>query len=1016
MANHLIIGLGGTGGKILREIRKRIYEEYRSNEPGNGVYVDYLYVDSSPADLNNKSDWRILGQNVHLLPAQKVSIHGADAKVLDELHLHPNIHSFISESELPLFGNIRGLVGTGIGGQRRRLGRFLFANSVREFNNSLNRRVLELQKKSNEAAVTFHICAGLAGGTGSGSIIDAIAQIRKTYHSVVNGNNAYKIVLYLYVPETVVANPSFDANYYQANGYAALCELNSMSVGAYRPFDVSGEQRDEQGRVKRLLEGQESFEVAYLFSNQNEVGQILDISTELPRTVADYIFQSVISAGRSIQMERIVDCENNGKDAEKDGEREVHSRKFMTFGVKRIEYPETEIEEFISYSFARQAARQLKYNKWIDGIGYDELSIDQIGTGFITEIQEKKKQEELWLSDKYMTLSKPFFESDATRKWKVFDDQWSTTTERFAEDCRTEAEKRNWLSKFTEMCELLYNENFRGQGVRRFFDLQMGEKKGYAVEVRRHIEDILFSEWYSGYKSLLEVEKYLMLIITDCEEKTKKYKEKVANMETALDQEIIPEANRCLAEWAEINWLKEIFGKSTKVFEGYKNALREKYILKTTLEGYRYANVLIQEVGIELSGLLTNVRLVKDLLTFVLDQAEEECKSKCRKEPAGIDEKIVKKYDPQQVREITANAVVDIDRQKLNAQEVRNGIVEVLGNDARRDFAALNEKLDVNTLQDIFSNICLRNAKAMMDDVANTNSTMRLSKVNILEKIKNEYNTDEKLENFITSIIRSANCYLTFNGNEINKGGVARSTLFRFVQLVIPKYEDPFREKFIQMFAQCCPGFDAKLDCSESGKENRIVVVAAASGFPLRFVANLTHLGEVYKGKFIGNEAEVKLNKMVLHTEGDGSRLAPLFDESIGEKTKKITPTAMLLFAMGLPADVQDTQTGERYKGLMVKNEMGFITNNIKLGTNAVQAIKHLATNSRDADIVTQMVEEKLVTDYLHNDKKVELQKALAELINTDFLAACSGNIQNPEFKAYNAVALKLITEKLTTK
>lgn len=41
MANHLIIGLGGTGGKVIRELRKRIYEEFRSNEPGNGVFIDY---------------------------------------------------------------------------------------------------------------------------------------------------------------------------------------------------------------------------------------------------------------------------------------------------------------------------------------------------------------------------------------------------------------------------------------------------------------------------------------------------------------------------------------------------------------------------------------------------------------------------------------------------------------------------------------------------------------------------------------------------------------------------------------------------------------------------------------------------------------------------------------------------------------------------------------------------------------------------------------------------------------
>lgn len=38
MANHLIIGLGGTGGKVLRELRKRVYEEFHGNDPGNGVF------------------------------------------------------------------------------------------------------------------------------------------------------------------------------------------------------------------------------------------------------------------------------------------------------------------------------------------------------------------------------------------------------------------------------------------------------------------------------------------------------------------------------------------------------------------------------------------------------------------------------------------------------------------------------------------------------------------------------------------------------------------------------------------------------------------------------------------------------------------------------------------------------------------------------------------------------------------------------------------------------------------
>lgn len=61
MANHLVIGLGGTGGSVLRALRKRIYEEFRSNDPKGSANIEYLYVDSSLADLNNEEDWQTLG-------------------------------------------------------------------------------------------------------------------------------------------------------------------------------------------------------------------------------------------------------------------------------------------------------------------------------------------------------------------------------------------------------------------------------------------------------------------------------------------------------------------------------------------------------------------------------------------------------------------------------------------------------------------------------------------------------------------------------------------------------------------------------------------------------------------------------------------------------------------------------------------------------------------------------------------------------------------------------------------
>ena len=44
MSNHLIIGLGGTGGKVLREFRKRVYEEFRSNEPGGDSLTIFMLI------------------------------------------------------------------------------------------------------------------------------------------------------------------------------------------------------------------------------------------------------------------------------------------------------------------------------------------------------------------------------------------------------------------------------------------------------------------------------------------------------------------------------------------------------------------------------------------------------------------------------------------------------------------------------------------------------------------------------------------------------------------------------------------------------------------------------------------------------------------------------------------------------------------------------------------------------------------------------------------------------------
>ena len=127
VANHLIIGLGGTGGKIIRSFRKAVFQAFRK-EDADGVNLGYLYVDSS-AEMMAIDDpsWKILGTSVQLNKRSQLLIQEANlASRLDNIDNYPGIKPWIGDPAQwkDVLGSI---IGVTLGGQKRRLGRFLFA-------------------------------------------------------------------------------------------------------------------------------------------------------------------------------------------------------------------------------------------------------------------------------------------------------------------------------------------------------------------------------------------------------------------------------------------------------------------------------------------------------------------------------------------------------------------------------------------------------------------------------------------------------------------------------------------------------------------------------------------------------------------------------------------------------------------------------------------------------------------------------------------------------------------------
>lgn len=1028
MANHLFIGLGGTGGKVLRELRKRVYEEFRSNAPGNGIYLDYIYVDSSPADLEDRTGWSVLGKSVHLGKAQKVNINGISTSVLQNINLYPGLKGFLSQSDLQMMQQeMGGLISAGIGGQRRRLGRTLIANNICDKNNPSNFEqtvrgaVGRLQDDSKDNNVTFHICAGLAGGTGSGSIIDTIAQIR-TWFPYQEDTHAFKIRLFLYTPERTLVSARYDAGFYQANGYAALQELNALSIGEYHPTDVTGQQDIFTGEIRRLLDNQDAFEAAYVYTNVNEQGTVLDLAQGLPSAVADFIFQTTVGSGMAGQLNRLVGCENDGADPERNqaGEK-AHSRKFLSFGITRVEFPETEIREFMTYTYALQAARQLTFNKWQEGIGYGERTIDEVGMGFADEIKDKKNRESLMLSNNYLTLAKPIVESPATKRWRLFEETWERRTQADADDVQTTIDKKSWLGEFGKRCDEFFNTQFRQHGVVEFFKIQRQELRGYARTIRRHIEKKLFDEWASGAndtKSILEIEKYTRLLIADCNDRIAAFEQQRARMEEELTN-ISEQIQAINVEWNEIGWLRDaITNASTKVFSKYKTAKSDYCSTATRAEAYSYAKELLQNVIIELNKMLDGILHFKDELNAINEEVLRQADSKCQTNEEQSDADI-KKYDAEGVRSISRQFISDREKMSSNAATIRQRMVQNLGEDGDHTFANLYDKTDYETAVGIFLDVCQENAVRAMQDAADQDPLNKMVGVNIMEKLRQELTTDEKLEKFVKLVTSTSKSYVQLDPKEtamVIPGNTG--AMMPMVQLCIPQTDErtnDFKKKLVQAFVQNVPGFEPKLDIATNYKDNEIVVISANAGFPLRFLANVKECKKKYDALVTPQNGKCTLNRMVLHTESFEKSLPAIFERTPDEIKAEIVKPLMLAYLLGIIKEQQNPQTGAKFDAIGVPDDnLGDIQWK-ELGKGIADSWDILGRNETLANLLQDLVRKELSVKARSNDQKAALRKALGQFLQQVILPSplCENNQFNPNYPKFRNWAVEITQTEL---
>lgn len=375
--NYLLIGLGGTGGRILRELRIRFHEE-RNALPGN---IGFLYVDSGK-ELMRPEDplWLTRnGYHVCFYPSEFLNIGTIHPYTIIE---HPEAFPHLKELAEGCEFLQQYQPNTGAQ-QNRRLGRLMLGMHIQEFQCMLNQRVSKLQQQTHDSNLQVFIMTGLCGGTGSGTIVDVVTNVLREYPKA-------NVKVMAVLPNTPPP-PRHDAGQYFQNAYAALRELNALNVGRLEMTDLStgrhGFEFNDNQRIQKKLFGLFLFHplhaadtTAYMVGNT-----LYHLMTLAPDNdpVETYI--------RAVNMQYIDYPENDTSIREQeDGTWELWARTKAVgmLSMLRIVYPRQEIARHIAMSIATKSYRQMCYNYFVEDVGYVDEPAPT--TGDISEADIKR--------------------------------------------------------------------------------------------------------------------------------------------------------------------------------------------------------------------------------------------------------------------------------------------------------------------------------------------------------------------------------------------------------------------------------------------------------------------------------------------------------------------------------------------------------------------------------------------------------------------------------------------------
>lgn len=338
-APTLLVGLGGTGSKIVARVSRMIEEDEKDS-------IAFVVFDTDANDLMKLHETDPMIKTVQTSSKQTVG-------------QYLSLDSHAREDWFPVNPILNSKVISEGAGQVRSISRLAVDTSLRKGDiEQLHEAIKELYKvdqKSVDQALRIVIVSSLAGGTGSGLILPVALYLRHylVSHFHQNSNITRGFFILPEVFDEVIKGHN-ERNTLKANAYATLRELDAflMKADGMLDFKYDDSIRIEFPRISAIEQGYDEFNVrpydfCFLFDAQNAKGDKLESFDKYLEHAANCIYSQSIgpmnrrsNSSEDNVIRRLV--------------REKGRNRYAGAGASMLVYPYKDIKRFIALQWTKR--------------------------------------------------------------------------------------------------------------------------------------------------------------------------------------------------------------------------------------------------------------------------------------------------------------------------------------------------------------------------------------------------------------------------------------------------------------------------------------------------------------------------------------------------------------------------------------------------------------------------------------------------------------------------------------